>query len=81
MGLKASIDSTQMAAYAVTDDGNYWVGYDTPETHRQKMCYARSRQISNVFMWDAELDDNLEMLRSVWNNTADACVGYKVPRC
>ena len=39
-----------MGAYNVLNMGGeqYWVGYETPATHRMKMCFARARGISGV---------------------------------
>jgi chitinase len=77
---KSMIDPVQMAAYGVTDSG-HWVGYDTAETHRMKMCYARARGISGVMVWDADTDDQLELIRNIKASTADECKDFKMPKC
>ena len=81
MGLQANVDRRQLAAWAVTSDNQYWVGFDTPETHRLKMCWARSKGISSVMMWDTDLDDQNEMLRGIKASAADPCEGYQAPKC
>ncbi len=80
-GTTVSIDPTQMAAYCLMERGKYWMGFDTPETHRMKMCYARSRGISGVMVWDADTDDSMELVASISNSTSDPCEGYAAPCC
>ncbi|WIA13793.1 hypothetical protein OEZ85_007341 [Tetradesmus obliquus] len=77
---KSIIDPVQMAAYGVTTSG-HWVGFDTPETHRMKMCYARARGISGVMVWDSDTDDQMELMRNIKANVADACKDFEMPRC
>lgn len=82
-GIEPTLDATQMAAYSVITNGTeqYWIGYDTPATHRQKMCYARSRGIGAVMAWDADMDDSMEMMRGIWESREDPCEGFQMPRC
>ncbi|KAG2487178.1 hypothetical protein HYH03_014157 [Edaphochlamys debaryana] len=42
---------TQMTAYALLNGGTTWVGYDTSETLRLKMCYGRDQGLSGVMVW------------------------------
>jgi GH18 family chitinase len=69
-----------MAAYGVTSSG-HWVGFDTVETHRMKMRYARARGISGVMVWDSEMDDQLELIRNIKASVADECKDFSMPRC
>jgi chitinase len=74
------IDPVQMAAYGVTTSG-HWVGFDTVDTHRMKMCYARARGISGIMVWDADMDDQMELIRSINENMADECKDFSMPKC
>lgn len=75
------IDPNGMAAYARYGDSN-WVGFDNQESHRQKICYARFRNLAGVFLWDGEVDDNLELAKAAHGNYQTAnCGDFKKPSC
>lgn len=80
-GLAARVDPTRMGAYAELQDGRYWVGFDTPQTLRMKMCWARARGVSGVMMWDADGDDRGQLLGAVAGAARDPCEGYVPPCC
>lgn len=55
LGLTPTIDNALMAAWSRYGNGD-WIGYDTPETIKMKMCYASSMGLQGAFFWDAEQD-------------------------
>ena len=74
-------DPVSMAAYARYNTSS-WVGFDTPDTHRQKICYAGAKQLSGLFLWDGELDDALLLSKAARGNFDSAnCGDFKVPSC
>jgi hypothetical protein len=59
-----------------------WVGFDTPNTHRQKMCWARFKKLGGVMAWDAESDDAMELSREIKKQMDTAsCSDFKEPSC
>ncbi|WP_025274146.1 glycoside hydrolase family 18 protein [Haloglycomyces albus] len=51
-------------AYAY--DGDAWWGYDTPETVKAKMAYAREKGLGGAFYWESSGDtDNADMARAM----------------
>lgn len=66
-------DTVAQAAYA-RYNATSWVGFDTPDTHRHKMCYARYKQLGGVFYWDGELDSDLKLMKAGRAN-------YVTPNC
>ena len=75
------VDPVAKAAYARYNQTS-WVGFDTPDTHRLKMCYARYKQLGGVFYWDGELDADLELTKAGRGNFDTAsCGDFKVPTC
>ena len=75
------IDPVAQAAYA-RYNGSSWVGFDNPDTHRQKMCYARYKQLGGVFYWDGELDSDLKLIKAGKTNRDSAsCDDFKVGSC
>ena len=75
------IDSVAQAAYARYNVSS-WVGFDNPDTHRQKMCYARYKQMGGVFYWDAELDSELGLIKAGKKTRDNAsCGDFKVCTC
>ncbi|DBA80070.1 TPA: hypothetical protein ACH3X2_007559 [Trebouxia sp. C0005] len=66
-------DTVAHAAYA-RYNATSWVGFDTPDTHRHKMCYARYKQLGGVFYWDGELDSDLKLMKAGRAN-------YVTPNC
>ena len=36
--------------------GDHWWSYDTPETVKTKMAYARSRSLAGAFAWELSGD-------------------------
>ena len=75
------VDTVAQAAYA-RYNGSSWVGFDTAETHRQKMCYAQYKQLGGVFYWDGELDSNLELIKAgKANHDTPNCGDFTVATC
>ncbi|GBF88864.1 chitinase [Raphidocelis subcapitata] len=65
-GITPQIDPHGMAAYATWGSNNqYWVGFDTKETLRSKVCWAASLKLGGTMAWDGELDDDQELLAEV----------------
>jgi hypothetical protein len=53
-----------MAAYARV--GNNWYSYDTVETLKRKVCYARHHSLGGVMTWDGQQDTlDYELLRAI----------------
>ena len=74
-------DPVAKAAYA-RYNGSSWVGFDTPETHKHKMCFARYKQLAGVFFWDTDLDDGQELIKAARGNYDHAdCGGFTLPSC
>lgn len=74
-------DPVAEAAYA-RYNGSSWVGFDTPDTHKHKMCFARYRQLAGVFFWDTDLDDGQELIKAARGNYDHAdCQGFTLASC
>jgi chitinase len=81
-GMKHDLEETMSAWMTFGKSSEYWVGFDTTRTHRHKMCYARSKNLLGVFAWDAELDDDMELLTALRANYDTVnCAGYERPSC
>ena len=51
--------------------GDQWWGYDTPETIKTKMAYARSRSLAGAFAWELSGDTrNADLLTAMANGLA-----------
>lgn len=75
------LDKTLMSAYA-RFSSNQWVGYDTKETHNMKMCFARRKRLGGLMIWDAEMDDNLELVKNLKANLVSGdCDNFEIPDC
>ena len=75
------VDTVAQAAYARYNESS-WVGFDTPNTQRQKMCYARYKQLGGVFFWDDELDSRSELMKAAHASYASAsCNDFQVATC
>lgn len=46
------IDETALAAYGAYNGGASWAGFDNPESHRLKLCWARQQKLGGVMVWD-----------------------------
>ncbi len=77
-GQSPTIDPNQMAAYAVINGD--WIGFDNQESHRLKICYGRSRSIGGLMVWDADMDDDLELVKAMRDSMGDDCDSYEPPQ-
>jgi GH18 family chitinase len=58
------------------------VGFDDANTHRKKMCYGRFMKLGGVFVWDGEVDDNTELIKSIKGSYDKAsCGDFEEPSC
>jgi GH18 family chitinase len=71
------------ATYKTSDGQTVWVGYDTLTTLQAKVCFARSRKLRGLMFWDADSDDNLEMIKAVKafmdSPNCAGISGFKIP--
>ncbi|KAG5182405.1 glycosyl hydrolases family 18-domain-containing protein [Tribonema minus] len=83
-GTTATVDNASMSAYTTYGPAKqYWASFDNQETHRRKACWAASKGVLGLMAWDGEMDDNLELLRSIRTNwgTGRDCSNIPAPTC
>ena len=64
-GKSPNIDIFSMTANASTS--GLWIGFDTIETHKMKICYYASIGITSVMIFDGEEDDNFTLIDGIYS--------------
>jgi hypothetical protein len=71
-GAQPALDLEYAAAAHVRIAEN-WYSYDTADTLRYMVCYARRRSLGGVFTWDGQQDnEGYELLKAIRNYFSDS---------
>ncbi len=75
-------DTTNLMSAWGKYGSNSWVSFDDETTLRFKMCYARSRKLGGVMVWDTEMDDNQFLIGKIKNlYDSPSCSDFAPPVC
>jgi chitinase len=76
--------ATLLSAYATYSTSNtlMFVGFDTPNTHRLKTCWARYKKLGGIMTWTADLDDDEFLSRNLkLQLDTRQCTDFLIPKC
>lgn len=78
------IDNKTMSAYS-SYGNREWVGFDNHDTLAMKMCFARYKLLGGVTVWNANYDDNYELMESIGRliktPAQHSCTDVEISKC